>query len=336
MERPRPAAGRNLPMIVTGGPRPGVPPGPRWGLDFVAVPGRVLTCAVVDGVSPVPGCRGRMREWRNGRRARFRSVCPKGRGGSTPPSRTLVTGPGPSIRGRVLVPPSLTEVTDQAAERSRRHAWVPSTVNRHERDDPEGQSRGRRRHRGLRCGGGSGALRTHLGPASSAGAVGLVDARTHGASRGSRPSPRCYYGSGRHCGRVPDRRTGWRAGHLEAVPRTGVSRPVSRRRPAPRRYRCAPGTCRSCRCRALRWELECGQVLRARGVRGDPDRSDAAGPVARHRDRVATAAARVTRGLSVGSRSEGTVTCRPRPTAHVGWCERMDLGPGHRCSKMDS
>ncbi len=37
----------------------------------------------------LPGCSG---EWRNGRRARFRSVCPKGRGGSTPPSPTyLVT-----------------------------------------------------------------------------------------------------------------------------------------------------------------------------------------------------------------------------------------------------
>ena len=31
------------------------------------------------------GCSG---EWRNGRRARFRSVCPQGRGGSTPPSPT--------------------------------------------------------------------------------------------------------------------------------------------------------------------------------------------------------------------------------------------------------
>ncbi len=32
---------------------------------------------------------GVTRKWRNGRRARFRSVCPKGRGGSTPPLRTL-------------------------------------------------------------------------------------------------------------------------------------------------------------------------------------------------------------------------------------------------------
>src|SRR5665648_561542 len=38
------------------------------------------------------------REWRNGRRARFRSVCPKGRGGSRPPSRTewLLGRPGAS------------------------------------------------------------------------------------------------------------------------------------------------------------------------------------------------------------------------------------------------
>ena len=32
-------------------------------------------------------------KWRNGRRARFRSVCPKGRGGSTPLSRTTMYGP---------------------------------------------------------------------------------------------------------------------------------------------------------------------------------------------------------------------------------------------------
>src|SRR5689334_15052365 len=31
--------------------------------------------------------------WRNGRRARFRSVCPKGRGGSTPPIPTKLQGP---------------------------------------------------------------------------------------------------------------------------------------------------------------------------------------------------------------------------------------------------
>ena len=31
--------------------------------------------------------------WRNGRRARFRSVCPKGRGGSTPPIPTRWRGP---------------------------------------------------------------------------------------------------------------------------------------------------------------------------------------------------------------------------------------------------
>jgi hypothetical protein len=30
------------------------------------------------------------REWRNGRRAGFRCQCPKGRGGSNPPSRTMV------------------------------------------------------------------------------------------------------------------------------------------------------------------------------------------------------------------------------------------------------
>ena len=30
------------------------------------------------------------REWRNGRRAGFRCQCPQGRGGSNPPSRTLL------------------------------------------------------------------------------------------------------------------------------------------------------------------------------------------------------------------------------------------------------
>ena len=33
-----------------------------------------------------------MREWRNGRRAGFRCQCPSGRGGSTPLSRTAITG----------------------------------------------------------------------------------------------------------------------------------------------------------------------------------------------------------------------------------------------------
>ena len=40
-----------------------------------------------------------------GRRARFRSVCPKGRGGSTPPSRTTRQGPG--VPGAFVVPASL-------------------------------------------------------------------------------------------------------------------------------------------------------------------------------------------------------------------------------------
>ncbi len=34
------------------------------------------------------------REWRNGRRAGFRCQCPKGRGGSNPPSRTQSKHPG--------------------------------------------------------------------------------------------------------------------------------------------------------------------------------------------------------------------------------------------------
>lgn len=38
------------------------------------------------------------REWRNGIRDRFRFYCPKGRGGSTPPSRTLVMSR--SVTGR--------------------------------------------------------------------------------------------------------------------------------------------------------------------------------------------------------------------------------------------
>jgi hypothetical protein len=35
-----------------------------------------------------------LREWRNGRRAGFRCQCPKGRGGSNPPSRTFSKIPG--------------------------------------------------------------------------------------------------------------------------------------------------------------------------------------------------------------------------------------------------
>ena len=53
-------------------------------------PARVLACAFHSG------------EWRNGRRARFRSVCPKGRGGSTPPSPTLPRACSPS---RTTPPP---------------------------------------------------------------------------------------------------------------------------------------------------------------------------------------------------------------------------------------
>lgn len=46
------------------------------------------------------------REWRNGRRAGFRCQCPKGRGGSNPPSRTH-QDPGKSLisRGPFLCPP---------------------------------------------------------------------------------------------------------------------------------------------------------------------------------------------------------------------------------------
>ena len=45
------------------------------------------------------------REWRNGRRAGFRCQCPKGRGGSNPPSRTE-EGPGQSdLTGTFVVLP---------------------------------------------------------------------------------------------------------------------------------------------------------------------------------------------------------------------------------------
>ena len=47
---------------------------------------RPTTCANLFRLAP----EGVGREWRNGRRARFRSVCPKGRGGSTPLSRTFL------------------------------------------------------------------------------------------------------------------------------------------------------------------------------------------------------------------------------------------------------
>lgn len=49
-------------------------------------------------------------KWRNGRRARFRSVCPKGRGGSTPPLPTrkqprMVGSRASFPRGFLFVPP---------------------------------------------------------------------------------------------------------------------------------------------------------------------------------------------------------------------------------------
>lgn len=58
----------------------GRPPGPpRWQrLGF--------------GPTKVIWSSGRLGEWRNGRRAGFRCQCPSGRGGSSPPSPTAVSG----------------------------------------------------------------------------------------------------------------------------------------------------------------------------------------------------------------------------------------------------
>src|SRR3954451_5361085 len=44
--------------------------------------------------TPLTSTNTTRREWRNGRRAGLRIRCPKGRGGSTPPSRTGVCPPG--------------------------------------------------------------------------------------------------------------------------------------------------------------------------------------------------------------------------------------------------
>lgn len=44
------------------------------------------------------------REWRNGRRAGFRCQCPKGRGGSNPPSRTQMKESRSSDRGSFAFP----------------------------------------------------------------------------------------------------------------------------------------------------------------------------------------------------------------------------------------
>src|SRR5690349_16354094 len=70
---------------------------------------RVAAAAVVESTrAPVLAFPASLGKWRNGRRARFRSVCPKGRGGSTPPLPTLVEtdGQGPAgvtARGAFVV-----------------------------------------------------------------------------------------------------------------------------------------------------------------------------------------------------------------------------------------
>ncbi len=72
-------------------------------------------------------------KWRNGRRARFRSVCPKGRGGSTPPLPTRkqprVIGSRASFpRGFLFVPPrGATPWNSRADERPRVDASEAST-----------------------------------------------------------------------------------------------------------------------------------------------------------------------------------------------------------------
>src|SRR5690349_3423630 len=75
----------------------------------LATPRTILT--TVD--PPTAGCAetvtlgARQGKWRNGRRARFRSVCPKGRGGSTPPLPTHEhhrRAPGPKGSGARAFP----------------------------------------------------------------------------------------------------------------------------------------------------------------------------------------------------------------------------------------
>src|SRR3954454_9338987 len=79
--RPLPSRNPRRPVraVASVGQRPHPPPGPRPPADNVVA---------------------RQGKWRNGRRARFRSVCPKGRGGSTPPlpTRRASTGVSPGAR----------------------------------------------------------------------------------------------------------------------------------------------------------------------------------------------------------------------------------------------
>ena len=86
--------GTHLPGRAGANPTQDVRPPVR----FVGARGTTVTCTLGSRRGRVPGSRrfgfacglvvaslSRSGEWRNGRRARFRSVCPKGRGGSTPP-----------------------------------------------------------------------------------------------------------------------------------------------------------------------------------------------------------------------------------------------------------
>ena len=60
------------------------------------------------------------RKWRNGRRAAFRSQCPKGRGGSNPPSRTVTKAPDHRSGAFVVAGSEVDADADALATRLRR------------------------------------------------------------------------------------------------------------------------------------------------------------------------------------------------------------------------
>jgi hypothetical protein len=96
-------------------------------------------------------------KWRNGRRARFRSVCPKGRGGSTPPLPTLVeTAEGPAVPVKTGIAGPLscgTTACEVAVQRDRDLGWpnrslkAEQSTSRARPDLQSGRSRGVRRVR---------------------------------------------------------------------------------------------------------------------------------------------------------------------------------------------
>src|SRR5665647_579014 len=106
----------------------------RWTWSQISLTGRPVRFGFRGGRPP--HCVS-AREWRNGRRAGFRCQCPKGRGGSNPPSRTE---PWESPKGRTsrepqgsrlfvrpppVVPPSLSSPDQWSADAALPHVNPP-------------------------------------------------------------------------------------------------------------------------------------------------------------------------------------------------------------------